>query len=164
MLKMSTEISNPHLHLSLPWDHSDTDQHFHPLCPENGAEGDIACPLRKDPAPCSHPPEDTHTPTHPPTQHSAMPGIPAGFGYMKSVSGSPQEAQLQGAFSPIGGHQGREGPAGGSWAGCEGGRGPGSSRVSIPLKSALLWKEQQPWRGWVWWGNPEETPHSAPGG
>lgn len=62
MLNMATEISNPHLHLYLPLDHSDPGQHFHPLYPENGAEGDITCPLRKDPAPCSHPPEDTHPP------------------------------------------------------------------------------------------------------
>lgn len=62
MLNMATEISNPCLHLSLPSYYSDTDQHFHPLYPENGAKGDITCPLRKDTAPWSHPSEDTHTP------------------------------------------------------------------------------------------------------
>lgn len=38
-----------------------------------------------------------------------MPGIPAGIGYMESVSVSPQKAQLQGDFSPIGGQQGWKG-------------------------------------------------------
>lgn len=121
MLKMSTEISNPHLHLSLPWDHSDTDQHFHPLCPENGAEGDIACPLRKTlPLVLIL----LKTPTHLPTQHSAMPGIPARFGYMKSVSGSPQEAQLQGAFSPIGGTKDGKGQLEAAGQAAKGGEAP----------------------------------------
>lgn len=72
MLKMATEISSRHLRLSLPWDHSDTDQHFHPLYPENGAEGDIAYPLRKGPASCSHPPEDSHPPRIQPCLRSLL--------------------------------------------------------------------------------------------
>lgn len=82
-----------------------------------------------------------------------MPEIPAGIGYMKSVSGSPQEAQLQDGFSPIGGQQGWEGPAGGNWADWEARRGPSWSRASKPFKIPLLWKEQQPWRDRAQRGN-----------
>lgn len=82
-----------------------------------------------------------------------MPDIPAGIGYMKSMSGSPQEAQLQDSFSLIGGQQGWEEPAGGSWADCEAGRGPSWSRASRPFKIPFLWKEQQSWRDRAQRGN-----------
>lgn len=38
-----------------------------------------------------------------------MPGIPAGIQYRRSISYSPQGAQLRDAFSPAGGQQGRKG-------------------------------------------------------